>query len=580
MILNEDLFEEENLNEANLNTNCLVNKASNLIVFYGFDDEYLKEQIFENEDLEDIMEELEYDEEEALSDILDKLENYDSEHDWYSDIINKCKELINSDKYKEYLDEDEDEDELDESVNQLKDLADHNKKAKKGPVMTINKDAGNNEENVAFFNRANTPNTPSTNVSAGNACESIKTFNEYGRDEKTGLSYGINEYGELYLGDNESGYTLPDTSDNRRKIALDWFERTGLDASKDFEWPDDKLDTSKLEEAARFIDKDGIAFIHTTEQQKIFKVLQDKNILISELEDYMYQFNDALKLGFEFDELLDVLKQCDSVDEFAEFIYLHSDKDKYYQLYPEDKKVVGESINIKEALNKIDINTMDSDHPTDLLNMYESVSYSDVDKKELATLISKKNNYNIVEYVTNKYNSMLNEDAFNFDHAADIDKFEQIIDDQVADSTGDSYWSILDKILTKLGIDKYDLEAKVRDQLYKDVETSIRNAKPENAVVVKLFAKRYLQDVLKGMKDNSKFDSRGRWQSSPGKSLEDAMKTDVYLSTFSFDEEAQDLIDAGFEKNKTYSMSELPDATQARIKQWAKNKIETLYDFE
>ena len=42
------------------------------------------------------------------------------------------------------------------------------------------------------------------------------------KDEKTGLSCGINNYGELFLGDDRSGYNLPDTPENREYILNDF----------------------------------------------------------------------------------------------------------------------------------------------------------------------------------------------------------------------------------------------------------------------------------------------------------------------------------------------------------------------
>ena len=69
-----------------------------------------------------------------------------------------------------------DADELKESDNQLKDLANHNKKAKKGPLMTVNTNCGDNEKNVAFFNHCTGADANATNC-AGNACESFDGIN-------------------------------------------------------------------------------------------------------------------------------------------------------------------------------------------------------------------------------------------------------------------------------------------------------------------------------------------------------------------------------------------------------------------
>lgn len=46
----------------------------------------------------------------------------------------------------------------------------------------------------------------------------------YGKDERTGIEYGINIDGILYLGNDKSGYNLYDTPENRERILRD-FER-------------------------------------------------------------------------------------------------------------------------------------------------------------------------------------------------------------------------------------------------------------------------------------------------------------------------------------------------------------------
>ena len=48
-------------------------------------------------------------------------------------------------------------------------------------------------------------------------------------NKTTGLSCGINDYGDLFFGDNNSGYNLPDTPENREYI-IAGFE--GVDKSK------------------------------------------------------------------------------------------------------------------------------------------------------------------------------------------------------------------------------------------------------------------------------------------------------------------------------------------------------------
>ena len=45
-------------------------------------------------------------------------------------------------------------------------------------------------------------------------------------DSRTGVSCGLNDFGELFIGNSRSGYNLPDTPENREKILKDfdwWF---------------------------------------------------------------------------------------------------------------------------------------------------------------------------------------------------------------------------------------------------------------------------------------------------------------------------------------------------------------------
>lgn len=41
-------------------------------------------------------------------------------------------------------------------------------------------------------------------------------------NKKTGLQCGINNCGELFLGDDKSGYNLPDTEENRQYVLADF----------------------------------------------------------------------------------------------------------------------------------------------------------------------------------------------------------------------------------------------------------------------------------------------------------------------------------------------------------------------
>ena len=44
----------------------------------------------------------------------------------------------------------------------------------------------------------------------------------YKRNEKTGLECGVNNDGQLFLGDNSSGYNLPFTKENKAKVLADF----------------------------------------------------------------------------------------------------------------------------------------------------------------------------------------------------------------------------------------------------------------------------------------------------------------------------------------------------------------------
>ena len=46
------------------------------------------------------------------------------------------------------------------------------------------------------------------------------------RDEKTGIEAGVNDFGELFFGDDSSGYNLPDTPENREYIRREFIRHT------------------------------------------------------------------------------------------------------------------------------------------------------------------------------------------------------------------------------------------------------------------------------------------------------------------------------------------------------------------
>lgn len=53
--------------------------------------------------------------------------------------------------------------------------------------------------------------------------------NFHGKDDATGIEYGINSDGNLYLGDDKSGYNLPDTPENRETVLADFRRYTEVE---------------------------------------------------------------------------------------------------------------------------------------------------------------------------------------------------------------------------------------------------------------------------------------------------------------------------------------------------------------
>ena len=155
---------------------------------------------------------------------------------------------------------------------------------------------------------------------------------------------------------------------------------------------------------------------------------------------------------------------------------------------------------------------------------------------------------------------------------------------QVMELTNLKQWPATQKVFDKLSIDYNDLKTEQRDRLNKEIESEVRNARTDNPVLVKEFAKAAFKQVLKDIEGTKgSYGYRGRWEpGKPPKSLDDALKSiDPYISTFSRSNEgANALIDAGLPENEIYYFKHLTDANQEKIKDWVKNKIENLYDFE
>lgn len=60
--------------------------------------------------------------------------------------------------------------------------------------------------------------------------EKEKAIKVWASDDRTGISIGINNHGELFIGGNGSGANLTDTPDNREYLAQDFKRYTGKEA--------------------------------------------------------------------------------------------------------------------------------------------------------------------------------------------------------------------------------------------------------------------------------------------------------------------------------------------------------------
>ena len=137
---------------------------------------------------------------------------------------------------------------------------------------------------------------------------------------------------------------------------------------------------------------------------------------------------------------------------------------------------------------------------------------------------------------------------------------------QVYKMTGQSHWTILDSVLKKMGIEKQDIEKAQQNKLSKEVEQTLRNSKQDDSKIVKEIGAAYLKEVINLMRDRSGYKYNRRYESKPAQSLDDALKNAyVYIKC---------------SDGEWHSLKDFTDATQTKIKDWARRKIETLYEFE
>ena len=176
----------------------------------------------------------------------------------------------------------------------------------------------------------------------------------------------------------------------------------------------------------------------------------------------------------------------------------------------------------------------------------------------------------------------------------DAGKFDviELSDDQIKDieeetekihaSGNDFLVTSMNKAFEKMGINPDQIKSDVKRDIVKRVEAKERNAKEDNPILVKALAKACLENTMKAIKGTEgHYGPRNKW--TPGTSpvsLDDALKRNVQVDTFGWSPESKALIDAGLDQSKTYWLNDLTDASQQRIRDWVRKKIETLYDFE
>ena len=145
----------------------------------------------------------------------------------------------------------------------------------------------------------------------------------------------------------------------------------------------------------------------------------------------------------------------------------------------------------------------------------------------------------------------------------EVDKIRELTF-QIIDLTDSSVREAYDKALKKLGIDGDDVPLTVERTIKDEISSELRNKKSYDKDTIKQLAAKYLKDVIEKMRTGYTYG--GKYKN--GYDLETALRN------------GSALVDNPT-GNKTYlHLSDLPDATQEKIKNWARNRIEKLYDFD
>lgn len=145
----------------------------------------------------------------------------------------------------------------------------------------------------------------------------------------------------------------------------------------------------------------------------------------------------------------------------------------------------------------------------------------------------------------------------------EVEKINNLVK-QIVSLTDASVQSAYAQAVKKIGLNKDDIPQSTEREIVKSIEDEFRNARSYDNDVIKKLAAEYLKSVIAQMRNG--YDSKGRWKQ--GYDLDRALKHS-YAS----------VSNPAKPGNYIY-LSDLPDNIQQNIKNWARERIETLYDFD
>lgn len=134
---------------------------------------------------------------------------------------------------------------------------------------------------------------------------------------------------------------------------------------------------------------------------------------------------------------------------------------------------------------------------------------------------------------------------------------------EIAGDRGETEYSAYHKALQRLGIDKNFFPTAQEREMMKKIEANVRNSRTVDKEVVKELASLYMKNVLERMRTGYGYNKQ--WQK--GSSLEDALRS----TTGTYTRDAS---------GKYINFTDLSDNLQQKIRDWAKARIEKLYDFD